>query len=65
MAGYTFQKTDASQLSASRNNFLSNDKHQQVLNAGSDNINNNGNKSEWAILSYLGRINYDYQKNIY
>ena len=62
MAGYTFQKTDASQLSASRNNFLSNDKHQQVLNAGSDNINNNGNKSEWAILSYLGRINYDYQK---
>lgn len=62
MAGYTFQKTDASDLGASRTNFLSNDKYMQVLNGGSDNINNSGSKSEWAILSYLGRVNYDYMK---
>ena len=62
MAGYTFQKTDASNIDASRTNFLSNDKYMQVLDAGSDNINNGGTKSEWAILSYLGRVNYDYAR---
>ncbi len=62
MAGHTFQKTDGSNLWASRTNFLSNDKNMQVLDGGSDNIDNSGSKSEWAILSYLGRVNYDYMR---
>ena len=61
MTGYTYQEAKYSNISARRNNFLNNDKNMQVLNAGSSNINNGGSKSSWAIQSYLGRINYDYQ----
>lgn len=62
MAGYTYQETDASNLGAKRNGFLNNDKNMQVLDAGSSNISNSGNKSAWAIQSYLGRVNYDFKK---
>ena len=62
MAGYTFQDTKASNISGSRTDFLNNSKNLQVLDAGSDNIKNGGGKSEWAIQSYLGRINYDYKR---
>lgn len=61
MAGYTFQETNGSNLGASRNNFLNNDPNMQVINAGSNNINNSGSKYSWAIQSYLGRINYGYK----
>lgn len=60
MAGYTFQETDGSTLGASRNNFLNNDPSMQVIDAGTDNIDNSGNKEAWAIQSYLGRVNYGY-----
>ena len=33
----------------------------QVINAGSNNINNSGSKYSWAIQSYLGRINYGFK----
>lgn len=62
MAGYTFQQTDASWIWAKRTDFLNNDKNMQVLDAGTSNISNSGNKSCWAIQSYLGRINYDYKR---
>jgi hypothetical protein len=61
MAGYTFQETNGSNLGASRNNFLNNDPNMQVINAGSNNINNSGSKYSWAIQSYLGRINYGFK----
>lgn len=61
MAGVTFQKTENTSLGGSRTEFLSNDKHLQVLSSGQSKINNWGNKSMWSILSYLSRINYDYQ----
>lgn len=62
MAGYTFQRTDASWIWAKRTNFLNNDKNMQVLDAGASDINNSGSKSVWAIQSYLGRINYDFKR---
>jgi TonB-linked SusC/RagA family outer membrane protein len=61
MGGYTFQEYNYNYLWGYRTDFLSNDKSMQVLNAGAQNINNSGTKSSWAILSYLGRVNYDYQ----
>lgn len=61
MAGYTFQETNGSNIGASRNNFLNNDPNMQVLDAGSSNINNSGNKYSWAIQSFLGRINYSFK----
>jgi len=62
MAGYTFQQSNSSWLWAGRNNFLNNDVNMQVLDAGTDNINNSGSKEAWAIQSYLARVNYDYNK---
>lgn len=61
MAGYTYQQTNGSNLSASRNDFLSNDPNIQVIDAGNSNIRNGGSKYAWAIQSYLGRINYGYK----
>ncbi len=61
MAGYTYQQTNGTNLSASRNGFLNNDPNMQVIDAGSSNINNGGSKYSWAIQSYLGRINYGYK----
>ncbi|MDR0891613.1 MAG: SusC/RagA family TonB-linked outer membrane protein, partial [Mediterranea sp.] len=60
MAGYTFQEQNYNHLTGSRNGFLNNDKNMQVLDAGQSNINNGGNKSSWAIQSYLARAQYDY-----
>ncbi len=61
MAGYTFQETNGSNISGSRNDFLNNDPNMQVLDAGNSNISNGGSKYSWAIQSYLGRINYSYK----
>jgi TonB-linked SusC/RagA family outer membrane protein len=61
MAGYTFQEFNYDILSASRTGFLNNDKMMQVISAGEGSIGNTGNKHSWAILSYLGRVNYDYK----
>ncbi len=61
MAGYTFQEFKYEGLGASRTGFLNNDKMMQVIDAGEGNIGNSGNKNSWAILSYLGRVNYDYK----
>jgi len=61
MAGYTFQEFNYTFLKGSRTDFLNNEKNMQVLNAGAKNINNEGTKEYWAIQSYLGRVNYDYQ----
>lgn len=61
MAGYTFQETNGSNLSASRNDFLNNDPNMQVIDAGNSNIRNGGSKYAWAIQSYLGRINYGFK----
>lgn len=61
MVGYTFQRTNDSWMAASRTDFLNNNENMQVLDAGSNKINNSGNKSAWAIQSYLSRVNYDYK----
>ncbi len=61
MGGVTFQKAEYKNIYGSRTSFLSNDEHFHVLDAGSENISNSGGKSMWSILSYLGRVNYDYK----
>ena len=61
MIGYTFQDATWNNLGASRSTFLNNDKLLQVLSAGTSAINNSGSKAEFAIQSFLARINYDFR----
>ena len=62
MAGYTFQKYDYKEMWGRRTGFLNNDKNMQILSAGESGLNNSGTKNAWAMQSYLGRVNYDYQR---
>ncbi len=60
LGGWTFQKTRDEDLSGYREGFSSNDVSQQILNDGSKNDQSRGWYSDWAIQSYLGRLNYSY-----
>jgi TonB-linked SusC/RagA family outer membrane protein len=62
LAGYTFQNERFEFVRAFRNTFSRNDKDLQVLDAGTANDIARGNYTEWALQSYLGRINYSYQE---
>ena len=62
MTGYTFQNYAYWELWGRRTGFLNNDKNMQILNAGEAGLNNSGTKRAWAMQSYLGRVNYDYQR---
>lgn len=60
LGGFTFQTTRDEALSAYREGFSSNDVSQQILNNGSKNDQARGWYSDWALQSYLGRLNYSY-----
>lgn len=58
--GYQQEQNLASNLNAGRNQFTSN--LLRELNAGPGaGMTNNGTSSEWAIRSYYGNVNYDFQ----
>lgn len=58
LAGFSQEWEDRSNLSASRNNVMIDDIH--VLDAGLINFMNEGNKDDWALRSYFGRLNYTF-----
>jgi len=60
LGGYQYLTGTNSGFSAFRDNFLFPD--YTVLSAGSsDNMRNNGYANDWTLISYFGRINYDYE----
>lgn len=66
IAGLTYQKYDSESLWASRLNFpLVGDEYLTVLDAGQSNQMNSNNKDENALISYLGRVNYNYDNRYY
>ncbi|SEG50493.1 SusC/RagA family TonB-linked outer membrane protein [Algoriphagus boritolerans] len=61
LAGYTFQKERFEFVRAFRNTFSRNDSDLQVLDAATANDIARGNYTEWALQSYLGRVNYSFK----
>nr|WP_295921982.1 TonB-dependent receptor [uncultured Dyadobacter sp.] len=62
MAGYTFQDERYEFVRAFRNTFSRNDENLQVLDAATSNDLARGNYTEWALQSYLGRVNYAFKE---
>ena len=66
VAGVTYQSYNSESLWASRLNFpLIGDEYLQVLDAGQSDQMNSNNISKNALISYLGRINYNYDNKYY
>jgi TonB-linked SusC/RagA family outer membrane protein len=49
-------------FSASRQNFLYEDPNFRYLTYGADNQLNTGSANEWSLLSYFGRVNYNFDQ---
>lgn len=61
MAGSEENSYNESDFSAFRDNFILPD--YPVLNTGSaDNMNNSGSAQSWSLLSFFGRVNYNYKE---
>src|SRR5690606_22493774 len=59
LAGFEQIENKTTSLSGFRDRFIL--EEYQVLNAGStSNMRSNGNKTEWGLQSYFGRVNYDF-----
>lgn len=58
------QENRAEQFRARKTNTLNNDPSQRYLNSASGTASVTGDASEWALLSYLARVDYEY-KNKY
>lgn len=59
-AGYSIEQSKYSYLQGYRKNFA--DESLQELNAGGADLQNAyGTSNQWAIMSYFGRLNYDYK----
>jgi TonB-dependent SusC/RagA subfamily outer membrane receptor len=66
VAGITYQKYYSEGLWASRLNFpLVGEEYLTVLDAGQSNQMNSNNIAENALISYLGRVNYNYDNRYY
>lgn len=66
IAGVTYQKYFSEGLWASRLNFpLVGEEYLTVLDAGQSNQMNSNNIAENALISYLGRVNYNYDNRYY
>lgn len=66
IAGVTYQKYKSESLWASRLNFpLVGEEYLTVLDAGQSNQMNSNNIAENALISYLGRMNYNYDNKYY
>ncbi|MDR1864320.1 MAG: TonB-dependent receptor [Bacteroidales bacterium] len=60
LAGFSREWAYLPTLSASRNNILLDGVEE--INAGTENINNSGRADHWALQSFFGRVNYDYDE---
>ncbi|SIT08555.1 TonB-linked outer membrane protein, SusC/RagA family [Zobellia uliginosa] len=64
LAGITKEENRYETLNASRKDFPNNQKYIWYLDAGTGTRDNSGGTSEYALMSYLGRLNYNF-KNRY
>lgn len=60
LLGNTMQNSSTNLLSGYREKFNNNEDYLQYLDAGSANDRARGRLTEWSLLSYFGRINYDF-----
>jgi len=60
LAGNTIQNSKTEIISGYREKFSNNEDYLQFLDAGSANDKSLGVLTEWSLLSWFGRINYDY-----
>ncbi|MEC3879285.1 SusC/RagA family TonB-linked outer membrane protein [Parapedobacter sp. 10938] len=60
LAGYAQEYGFISSLGASRQNILMDGVEQ--INLGTENIQNSGTETHWALASFFGRINYNYRE---
>lgn len=58
--GNTMQDSKTELISGYREKFNNNEEYLQYLDAGSANDKSRGILTEWSLLSWFGRINYDY-----
>lgn len=60
LVGNTMQNSRTEFISGYRENFSNNDEYLQQLDAGSSNDKTRGNLTEWSLLSYFSRVNYEF-----
>lgn len=60
LAGFSYQQSEVAFTEARASNFLNNDIY--TLSGGSLATRATSSVQQWAIVSYFGRINYDYKK---
>ena len=56
--GYEYTNAEWRNMGASRNDFFFKDDNYIQLSVGERDLNNSGSKSEWALISQFGRLNY-------
>jgi len=61
LVGNTMQNSKTSLLSGYRENFNNNADYLQYLDGGSKNDRSRGSMREWSLMSYFGRVNYDFK----
>lgn len=61
LLGIMSQDTRFKSLGANRQNFPNNEAYIRYLSAGTGTQTNQGTATEYALLSYLGRVNYSYR----
>jgi TonB-linked SusC/RagA family outer membrane protein len=60
MIGQSLITFDEKSTSASKKGFLSNDENMRYFNAGTEQDQVSGGRNDWALLSYFGRVNYNF-----
>jgi TonB-linked SusC/RagA family outer membrane protein len=60
MIGQSFITYDTKSTSASKKGFPSNEDYLRYFSAGTEQDQVSGNRNDWALVSYFGRINYSF-----
>jgi TonB-linked SusC/RagA family outer membrane protein len=60
MVGQSLITFDEKSTSASKRGFISNDENMRYFNAGTEQDQVSGGRNDWALLSYFGRVNYNF-----
>ena len=60
MAGFSMQASERKNVDGEVRGFLNDDEHMQILGAGQRDWRATGKLNRWAMVSYLGNINYNY-----
>ncbi|MBK5721878.1 TonB-dependent receptor [Dysgonomonas sp. Marseille-P4677] len=60
LIGQSIITFDEKSTSASKKGFISNDENMRYFNAGTEQDQVSGSRGDWALLSYFGRVNYNF-----